>query len=380
MTLRVLHTESSCGWGGQELRILTEAQDMAARGHRIELVADPSSRIAQQAGGFGLPLTMLPIKGKSLAGFMAMRNFISQYRFDVINTHSSTDTWLTGLAAASLNNAPPLVRTRHISAPFKNNFLTRWIYNRACAAVVTTGESLRLDLIGTLGTPPFQVISIPTGVDTDKHCPADRMSRFALRSANGLPVDRFLIGIVATLRSWKGHADLLAALHALAPAGPAADWHLVIVGDGPQQSNLREKVAELGLQGRVSMVGHQNEPADWFRSLDLFCLPSYANEGVPQALMQAMACGLPCITTTAGAITEAIEDSVCGLVVAPRDIAAITSAVERLAGDPALRASLGDAARARAKARFGRARMTDRMLEVFQKVICGEPVATDLAA
>jgi glycosyltransferase involved in cell wall biosynthesis len=375
LSLRILHTESSCGWGGQELRILTEAQDMVARGHRLHLAADPSSRIAERARHYGLELSAVPIRFKSVRGFMAMRRLIADGGFDIVNAHSSTDAWLAGLAAASLDAAPPVVRTRHISAPFKNNFLTRWIYNRACAAVVTTGETLRQEMIRALGTPPGQVVSIPTGIDTHVFRPADAGLRARLRTSLGLPVDAYLIGIVATLRSWKGHADLVNALALLSSEGSAGHWHLVIVGDGPQRGNLTSQITEMGLTDRVSMAGHQDEPADWFQSLDLFCLPSYANEGVPQALMQAMACGLPCVTTTAGAITEAIEHGISGIVVAPRDLDALRSSVLLLSGDAALSARLGLAARARAEARFGRTQMTDRMLALFQDVARAAPRA-----
>jgi glycosyltransferase involved in cell wall biosynthesis len=379
LSLHILHTESSCGWGGQELRILTEAQDMVARGHRLHLAADPSSRIAERAAHYGMELTTLPIKFKSVRGFMALRRLIARGGFDIINAHSSTDAWLAGLAAASLAAAPPVVRTRHISAPFRNNFLTRWIYNRACAAIVTTGEALRQEMIRTLGTPPAQVWSIPTGIDTQVFRPAEAGLRAPLRVSLGLPVDAYLVGIVATLRSWKGHADLINALALLSGDGSAGHWHLVIVGDGPQRGNLTTQIAQMGLGDRVTMAGHQDEPADWFRSLDLFCLPSYANEGVPQALMQAMACGLPCVTTSAGAITEAIEHGISGIVVAPRDLDALRSSVLLLSGDAALSAQLGLAARARAESRFGRTQMTDRMLALFEALARGTPNTRSLA-
>lgn len=371
MKLRILHTESSCGWGGQELRILTESQGMIARGHDVHLVADPSSRIAEQCLRYGLVFTALPIRAKSIEGFVAMRRFIDRHNFDVINVHSSTDAWLVSIAAASMPAAPPIVRTRHISAPFKNNFMTRWLYNRACETIVTTGEALRQDMIRTLGTPPSRVVSIPTGIDTDAYRPGDAQLRTSLRASLGLPSNAYLVGIVATLRSWKGHSYLIDALASLPLAAPAGNWHLVIVGDGPQRENLVAQIAAMGLQDRVTMVGHRDDPVEWFRSLDLFCLPSYANEGIPQALMQAMACGLPCVTTNVGAIPEAIEHGVSGIVIEPRNIEAMKQALARLAADAGFAGELGAAARSRAEQSFGRARMIEQMLGVFQKMAKG---------
>ena len=102
--------------------------------------------------------------------------------------------------------------------------------------------------------------------------------------------------------------------------------------------------------------------------MDIFVLPSWGDEGVPQAILQAMACGLPVVSTTVGAITEAVADGVTGLIVPPRDVAALGIALARLRDDAALRARLGTAGRARALADFGLDRMLDRMEAVFRAV------------
>ncbi len=106
----------------------------------------------------------------------------------------------------------------------------------------------------------------------------------------------------------------------------------------------------------------------WLQALDLFALPSYGEEGVPQAIMQAMACGIPVVSTTVGAITEAVDDGSTGLIVPPRDAPALGAALARLRDDPALRARLGAAGRARAVRDFGLDRMLDRMEAVFRAV------------
>ena len=117
MTLRILHTEASLGWGGQEIRVLTEARGVARQGHEVVLAAPAEARIAREAARYGVPVVTLPIGRKRPGGVAALRGLIARRPFDVINTHSSTDSWLAALAAATLGSPPPLVRTRHISAP-----------------------------------------------------------------------------------------------------------------------------------------------------------------------------------------------------------------------------------------------------------------------
>lgn len=140
----------------------------------------------------------------------------------------------------------------------------------------------------------------------------------------------------------------------------------MIVGGGPQHEAIASQVARLGLGDRVVLAGDQADVLPWLQALDVFALPSYANEGVPQALVQAMLCGLACVTTDVGAIPEAARDGETALVVPAQDAAALAAALARLAADPALRQRLGRAARAHCVRQFGYEAMLDRMDAVFR--------------
>ena len=359
--LRILHTESSLGWGGQEIRVLTEAHALARRGHDVTVAAPAASRIFEATHRFGVEGVAIPIGRKSPAGLVAMTALLRDREFDVVNTHSSTDSWLAALAARMLRRPPPIVRTRHISAPVPRNAPTRWLYRRATECIVTTGEKLRLQVIEETGADPARVISIPTGIDLDRFRPG--VARTAKAEA-GLPPEAFVVGIVATLRSWKGHRYLFEAFAKREDRGA----RLVVVGDGPQREALEALARELGIDPCVHFAGNREDVAPWLRAFDLFCLPSYANEGVPQALMQAMACALAVVTTPVGSIAEIVEDGVSGVLVAPQSVEALREAIDALAADPGRRAALGGAAREVAIARFGEDRMAEAMQAVFRRV------------
>jgi glycosyltransferase involved in cell wall biosynthesis len=354
--LSIVHTESSLGWGGQELRILSEAQGLAERGHDVHLICPAEARIYREAPSWGLAPIALPIAGKSMRGFRALRRWLQENRCDVLSTHSSTDSWLAALALASLDGSTPIVRTRHISAPVPRNFLSRWLYGRA-SHIVTAGEALKRELIERNGIPAARIESVPTGVDPDVFKPGDKS---AARGLLHLPGDALIVGIVATLRSWKGHRDLLEAL----PEGAL----LVVVGDGPQREALGTLARELGIQSRVRFAGNQRDVVPWLQSFDIFALPSYANEGVPQALLQAMLCGLPCVTTNVGSIAELARDGETALVVPPRNADELRAALGRLLKDPGLRGRLGAAARRHCAAGFSYRRMLDRMEAIYRDV------------
>ena len=141
-----------------------------------------------------------------------------------------------------------------------------------------------------------------------------------------------------------------------------------MVGDGPQREALEALARELAIAERVRFAGNQSDVAPWMRAFDLFCLPSYANEGVPQSLMQAMACGLAVISTPVSSIGEIVQDGDTGRLVAPQDSAALRAGIEALLADPGARARLGANARSAALQRFGEERMVERMIDVFTVV------------
>ncbi len=358
--LVIVHTESSLGWGGQEIRVLSESQGLARRGHDVKLLCSADSRICAEAPAWQVEAVALPITAKRLAGVKALAGWFRRNRCDVVSTHSSTDAWLSALALAALGRPYPMVRTRHISAPVPRNPLSRWLYTRATARIVTAGESLRKELIERNGFPAGRIESVPTGVDAGRFRPGDRL---AARDALHLPRDKILIGIVATLRSWKGHRFLIEAV-----AGLPGTVGLVIVGDGPQTEPLHKLVHETGLGERILFAGNQRDVLPWLQALDIFALPSYANEGVPQALLQAMLVGLPCVTTHVGSIAELATHEVTALVVPPQDVTALRAALERLIADPSLGKTLGAAARRHCAENMSYERMLERMEAVYRGV------------
>ena len=358
--LRIVHTESSLGWGGQEIRILSESQGLIRRGHDVRLLCAPQSRIHAEAVNWGVPAIALPIDRKRPVGLGALHQWFTANASDIINTHSSTDSWLAAIVLLALGWPTRVVRTRHISAPVARGPLSRWLYMRAAAHVVTAGEALKRELVERNGFRASRIESVPTGIDAGRFRPGERM---AMRAKFGLPQDKTLVGIVATLRSWKGHATLLEAMTRL-----PEKFELVIVGDGPQREALEQGIAKLGLRGRVRMQGQQADVLPWLRAFDIFALPSFANEGVPQALVQAMLVELPCITTAIGGIPEVAEHERTALVVPPRDAAALAAAIERLAAGEGLRTELGQAARKHCVEGYSYERMLDRMELIYRNV------------
>ena len=359
--LRVLHTEASLGWGGQEIRILTEARRFAEMGHQVHLLCDTDSDILGAAPGYGIEATAIPLKKKTVSGVRAIGRFLSNWQPDIVNCHSSVDHWLTALTRIGRTDGPTIVRTRHISAPVSRNTPTRWLYNKGCEAVMTTSLAMAGELTkdGFLGHE--RVTAVPTGVDTNLFQPGDRQEA---RRQLGLPERTFIFGIVATLRIWKGHGFLFEAFADVAPK----DALLLVVGDGPFEENLKKQISSLGLTDKVRMTGRQEDVVPFLRAMDIFVLPSTENEGVPQALLQAMACELSVVASQVGGIPELVDGLDAVRQVSPMDVQALGDAMTHaMAHRPD--AASGRALRKRVIGHYTIDGMYDRALSVFEKAI-----------
>ena len=358
----ILHTEASLGWGGQERRILVEALAMRQRGHRPAFACDPRGELYERARQQGFPVTPLRFGGRhNLKAWKTLRRILGAGAIDILNTHSSLDSWVGTLAWRSLRTRPLLIRTRHLSTRIKDNWPTRWLY-RTPAAIITTGQVTKELIIERLGVPSRRIFSIPTGVELAEFVPQEK-SRELLAQLH-IPEQAFIFGSVAVLRSWKGHLYLLEALHDLIEGGARA--FLILVGEGPYRALIEEKIEQLGLQHWVRVAGFRDQVAPWFALMDVVVLASYANEGVPQSLLQAMAMARPVIGTTVGGIPEVIVEEETGLLAPPRDAQALARVMGQLMADPDRRRELGRRGRELVVERFSLEQMAAEIEAVYE--------------
>lgn len=267
--MRILHTESSQGWGGQEIRVLRESQKLAERGHEVFLLCNPESSIACHASGYAPSISTVSVglRKKRLPELLNVRRALLKLCPDIVVCHSSTDHWLVALARLTTARGVALARARHISTAIGTDTLTRWLYSRGCELILTTGAGIRESMIVAGFGSSEKIHSIPTGV---REATFGMLSRRDARKLLSLPVDKVFVGIVATLRSWKGHDDLIEAFSEM-----RAGTELLIVGDGPRYQALTELVNRLGLVDRVHFVGRQETVASWLSALDVYVQPSY---------------------------------------------------------------------------------------------------------
>lgn len=200
---------------------------------------------------------------------------------------------------------------------------------------------------------------IHCGVDPTVYRPAGRRV-----SAEG----EFRVLCVGRLVRWKGQSLLIEAAAELGKTG--VDARVTLIGDGPQRGELESLIERLGASDRVEMLGAVGQDvirAQYARA-HAFCLPSFA-EGVPVVLMEAMALERPVVSTPVAGVPELVEDGVHGLLVPPGDRSALLHALRRLAEDPAERARMGRAGRAKVVAEYDVRRSAESLNEIFTAII-----------
>jgi len=187
--------------------------------------------------------------------------------------------------------------------------------------------------------------------------------RDGVRAELGIAPDEIVFGTVANFRAQKDYPNLLAAADVLRTRG--ARVRIVAVGQGPLEEQMRAEHARLGLADRVLLLGERADAVRVMSGCDGFVLASN-NEGLPVAVMEALALGLPVVGTAVGGMAEAV-DATNGVLVPARDPGALADAMRALAGDPARRATLAEGA-ARSSTRFDIGRSVARIEAVYEQV------------
>ncbi len=360
---RVLHTEASVGWGGQEIRILGEMLGMKQRGHMVALAAPGHARIYKRASEAGIKVFGVDFDRENLliTGHK-LRKLIQSERIQILNTHSSRDSWAGGLAGRIARIK--VVRTRHISSRLRPNPFTRLVYGHLNDGIVTTGNFIKEQLVRELGISPDRIYSIPTGIDVGMFADADGGR---VRREFGIAADEPVIGIAAALRSWKGHLHILRAMPEVLRRFPKA--RLLIAGEGDLRKGITELAAELELRDSVILAGHREDMPEIIAAFDVSVMASYASEGIPQFALQSMAAGKPVAGTQTGGIPEVIRDGVNGCIVPPKNPEALAGAILKLLSDPEKAREMGLQGRRMALLGHTRERMLDDTEALYRKVL-----------
>jgi glycosyltransferase involved in cell wall biosynthesis len=325
----------------------------------------------------GIPLHLLGVRRP---GVNPIRFVLSLIRAGVRYVRLSrrgridiVDAWLYhGYALASLTRpltrVPVLLAGRRSLADFKETFglvdrIVDAISKRVPDLIIANSFLVRDDAVSREHVPASKLLVIRNGVEIPG--PVTEADRAAVRAAWGVGAGDLVIGCVSNYKSGKGLEMLVEAFAGL-PAGPTAT-RLVLIGEGPLRRSLVAIADRFGVADRTVFHGLAPDVRSLLPAIDVFVHPS-ETEGLPNAVLEAAAAGLPIVGTDAGATREIVVDDRTGLLVPIRDRPALERALGRLLADSRLREALGGAARQHVAESFGMDRFVTETAELYERL------------
>jgi glycosyltransferase involved in cell wall biosynthesis len=363
-TIKVLHTEWSDGWGGQEIRIINEMIAVREQGIEIYLACTNHAQIKQKALDNNIKVFILPFRGNAdFKTLFGIKKIIQENQIDIVNTHSGKDTWVGGLAAKLAG--VKFIRTRHLSNPIKSsrsNFI-----NELADYIFTTGEGVRLDMINNNRIKPEKIQSIPTGIDADIY-DSNNFDQQTCRDLFKFQDGQIVIGVIAVLRLFKRHDRFLNMVRRIIDNNPEKSIHFVMAGDGPQREKLANMINDLGLQNNVSMLGHVSNVPELLQALDVFILTSDSGEGVPQSVMQALLMQTAVVSTSAGSTKDLYHDG--NFILIDKDSQEeLNEACNKLVNNQTLRDQYASNSRSYVLDNFSKVKMTEKIMKVYSSLM-----------
>lgn len=306
---------------GAESVVLTLSQTMAADGIQpiigcITNLSDAKPEFGIIAESLGLKAVYINLKGKFDPSFFWKTNsIVKKYNITVIHTHGYKTT-LLGFIIAKMNNIP-IVVTQHLWSGAKSFKLKMYIklealIMRFIPTVVAVSEQIKKEIIKN-GVSPQKVTVIDNGINIDKYCKSDDFSS-NLKLQLNLPDKALIVGTLARLSKQKGINYLLEAAKIILEK--ASNTHFLIVGDGPLRNELHDFAEDLGIFENIHFLGFRTDCEKLLKIMDIFVLSSI-DEGLPMALLEAMATKKPVVVTSVGSIPKVIKNNENGFLVEP---------------------------------------------------------------
>ena len=354
--LFVVHVASGREWRGGQRQVcyLARALDRAG-GIRQLVVTGGGTRLAAELAREGVPVaTVRWGPALDLRAVWGLGREVSARRADrpLLHAHDAHALSIASIVAACFHL--PLVVTRRVDFPLRRPFL--W---RRADRVIAISEAVGR-VAGASGLDPRRVVVVPSGIPLDN--PRDAAA-LDLRRVLGLAHDTTVAVTVGALVAHKDHRTLVAAAAVLRESHPALHW--VIAGEGALRPELERRIAEQALGDRVHLIGEVPDGRAAIAAGDLF-VASSREEGLNTSVLDAMALGVPVVSTDAGGLPEALAGG-AGLLCPREDPVALATAVAQVVGDPSVRERLVSAARMAVR-RFGSDRMAAGIRSVYHSV------------
>jgi sugar transferase (PEP-CTERM/EpsH1 system associated) len=364
-----LITELSTGGAQAALLRLLEGLDRERFTPTVACLYNGDGAVAREIRALGISVFDAQMRHKAdLPALLRLYRHIRRVRPAILHA-SLFHANLPGRVLGRLVGVPVIIcseRTMAMESEWRYR-INRWTIGLV-DRVIAVSANVRDFYAAHVGLTADKLVVIYNGVQV----PELSISLREARAELGLPDDGPIIGAISRLDPVKG-VDFL--IRALAQVNGAT---LVVVGDGPERAALEALAGDLGVADRIHWAGHRRDVPYLLPAFDLLVQPSL-HEGLPNTVLEAMACGLPVVATAVGGTPEVIVDGLTGLLVPPRDADALAQAMVTLLSNADLRRTMGRAGRERVAQRFTAERMVEQTQRLYGQLLTEKRIASSPA-
>lgn len=370
---RVCHVAVADLWAGAEVQLRVLMSQLARMpGFEHTVILFNEGRLEQGIRNLGVDVKVFPEQRWS--GSKLFRELLREFKsghFEIVHTHKYKDTILAA-PAAKVAGVPHVVRTVHgLREPFQGlqslrmnvyELIEHRVHKHCVDAIIAVSSQIedKLKQERAVG----KIVCVKNGLDLDAF--PSQIDRSRKRAEIGVAADACLIGAVGRLTPVKGLEYLLRAARIL--LSRQCRVQVAIVGDGSLREALEQQARDLGIVESIVFLGHREDTQELMFALDIFALPSLS-EGIPMALLEAMAAGRAVVASRVGGIPEVIHDGVEGFLVEPKDVQGFAGKCLQLIEAPDLANEVGLAARKRVEQRFSARGMAQQVTSLYDELI-----------
>jgi glycosyltransferase involved in cell wall biosynthesis len=371
MKARVVHILSSFGMGGQErvaFDLAVSQQRAGCQVTALSLAPGPDGPLAAEfhAAGIEVDRVARPRPGVDLILILRLARWMRSHRIELVHTHNRM-ALIYGAPAGKLARAG-VVHTKHGNNPKAGTrLLAAKLAARCVDAFVAVSPETAVFARQRHEVDERRLLAISNGIELGRFHP-DPAARARVRGELGIDADAWVCGTVGRIAAEKNHALLVRAMAPLL----GRKTRLIIAGDGPLFPELSQLVTTLRITEFAHLLGVRRDVPDVLNALDAFVLSS-DTEGLPLVVLEAMATGLPVLSTSVGGVPTVLEEGQTGFLVPVGDEQALRERAGQLRTDLAGSRACGDRARTAAVTRFSAARMQREYLELYARVLSPVP-------
>ncbi|RPI22786.1 MAG: glycosyltransferase family 1 protein [Chloroflexota bacterium] len=392
--IRAMQLIGNLDIGGAQEVVRTLAEYLVECGIPTVVVAMRDGPVRGEIERLGIPVEILPGRRHSILSFLgylkdmlrirgALRALVKKHRINIIQTHLlrsldflvlslrfptgkplvfwTVHNYNFALRADQLPGQLWLLKPKQLTHSFLYRLASRWVNG-----FIAVSEDVGAAIAETIGPKREKIAVISNGVDVRRY--RRDVDRQGIRQELGLPEDARLASVVGTLKEQKGHRYLIEAAAPVLVRRPGL--HILIIGDGVLGPALQAQAREAGLEGQIHFLGNRSDVPELLAASDYFILPSLW-EGLPMALIEAMASGLPIIATDVSGARQVMDSGETGILVPPGNADELRNAIVQMLANPLKAQAMGAAARRHVEAAYSAQKQVSEHMALYKRELRG---------